>query len=108
MNGIQKGLEKGEPMNDLISRKELLKRTIYNPCHAPYIVEQDVIECPTAEPKVGRWKRLRLGIDNYTYCGECSNCKCKVMYGTYKPFDYCPNCGARMEGELNELNTERD
>lgn len=36
-------------MDDLISRQELLKRTIYNPLHGPYIIAQDVLDCPSAQ-----------------------------------------------------------
>ena len=40
----------------------------------------------------GRW------IDAREYCGDfmCSNCD--ALYGTNK-FNYCPNCGAKMDGE---------
>ena len=40
----------------------------------------------------GRW------IDAREYCGDymCSNCE--ALYGTNK-FNYCPNCGAKMDGE---------
>ena len=43
----------------------------------------------------GRW------IDAREYCGDymCSNCE--ALYGTNK-FNYCPNCGAKMNSELNE------
>ena len=39
----------------------------------------------------GRW------IDAREYCGDymCSNCE--ALYGTNK-FNYCPNCGAKMDG----------
>ena len=39
----------------------------------------------------GRW------IDAREYCGDfmCSNCD--ALYGTNK-FNYCPNCGAKMDG----------
>lgn len=41
----------------------------------------------------GRW------IDAREYCGDymCSNCE--ALYGTNK-FNYCPNCGAKMDSEL--------
>lgn len=41
----------------------------------------------------GRW------IDVREYCGDymCSNCE--TLYGTNK-FNYCPNCGAKMDSEL--------
>ena len=57
--------------------------------------EYDLIDrCPTidAVPVVhGRW------IDVREYCGDymCSNCE--TLYGTNK-FNYCPNCGAKMDG----------
>lgn len=40
----------------------------------------------------GRW------IDAREYCGDymCSNCE--ALYGTNK-FNYCPNCGAKMDLE---------
>ena len=40
----------------------------------------------------GRW------IDAREYCGDymCSNCD--ALYGTNK-FNYCPNCGAKMDSE---------
>ena len=40
----------------------------------------------------GRW------IDAREYCGDymCSNCE--ALYGTNK-FNYCPNCGTKMDGE---------
>lgn len=39
----------------------------------------------------GRW------IDAREYCGDylCSNCE--ALYGTNK-FNYCPKCGAKMDG----------
>ena len=37
-------------MDDLISRQELLNETINNPLHPPYITEQDVLNCPSAQP----------------------------------------------------------
>lgn len=42
----------------------------------------------------GRW------IDAREYCGDymCSNCD--ALYGTNK-FKYCPNCGAKMDGDGN-------
>ena len=53
------------------------------------IVDIHTIE---AEPVVhGKW------IDAREFCGDymCSNCD--ALYGTNK-FNYCPNCGAKMDG----------
>ena len=59
-------------------------------------------DCPTAdvqEVKHGRWE------DNYVgdsieglYCTECGEiCGCE--------FDYCPNCGAKMDEEVQTDET---
>ena len=60
--------------------------------------EAAIIKIPAADVapvRHGRW------IDAREYCGDymCSNCE--ALYGTNK-FNYCPNCGAKMDGELNE------
>lgn len=50
-------------------------------------------EQPTIEPerKTGRWQLVSA--DKYIY--RCDACK-KSTFGIS---DFCPNCGARMEGE---------
>lgn len=45
-------------MDDLISRQELLKRTIYNPLHVLYISSQDVLDCPSAQQWIPCSERL--------------------------------------------------
>ena len=32
----------------------------------------------------------------------CSVCKCGFDMWKHDPHNYCPNCGAKMDGELNE------
>ena len=53
-----------------------------------------------AEPrKHGRWKVLHgvlAGDDIYGDMGECSNCGLHLR--NYE-WDYCPNCGAKMDEE---------
>ena len=56
-------------MNDLISREELLNRTIKNPLHSPYITERDVLDCPSAQPE---WEELLVICDN---CGHAIHVK---------------------------------
>ena len=56
-------------------------------CCAPTVDAVEVVH--------GRW------IDAREYCGDymCSNCD--ALYGTNK-FNYCPNCGAKMEPPKGE------
>lgn len=50
--------------------------------------------CPTAdvqEVKHGKWEKGKCG--NYFVCSECG------QISDFFKYDYCPGCGARMDGE---------
>ena len=52
--------------------------------------------------KHGRWEALFKDCRGYTTSFECSNCKTiSTTAWAMKEceFEYCPNCGARMDGE---------
>ena len=51
---------------------------------------------PSAQPerKTARWEIL---YPNHTYKYHCSECGANYKY----MFDFCPSCGARMDGEAN-------
>lgn len=80
----------------LINADELME--LYDGCDGLSVpiavVQQNIKDATTidAEPvRHGRW------IDAREYCGDymCSNCE--ALYSTNK-FNYCPNCGAKMDG----------
>ena len=49
----------------------------------------------------GYWEKEHddLGIDRGW---KCSHCKGSVYEMTYEPYQYCPHCGAKMDGDGNE------
>lgn len=51
----------------------------------------------TSTHKVGKWKQEYLGC-MYDVCSECGQ---KVTSGHFK-YNYCPNCGIKMEGGNEE------
>lgn len=56
-----------------------------------------------AEPiKHGHWEHGEDVFGMYCQCSECGN----QYYGSYE-FKYCPNCGAKMDEEVNENETYR-
>lgn len=60
-------------------------------------VRRVLLQAPTVDavPVVhGRWV-FDSGVD---YCYKCSECK-SLMPPHYIDNNYCPNCGARMDGE---------
>lgn len=63
-------------------------------------MEDTISDAPAAdvEPvKHGRWI-------NENFCTRCSACGNMTIYDKYSrevESDYCPNCGAKMEGEEN-------
>ena len=61
-----------------------------------------VIEAPPAEPKKGKWIKNNSNIAgpfyHYSVCEwKTYNCDKCGMHGA-RSWKYCPNCGARMEG----------
>lgn len=56
-----------------------------------------VKEAPTIEPMEGEWI-IKIDANNNTY-GRCSICGMKQYAGR---LNFCPNCGAHMEGITDE------
>lgn len=99
-------------MDDLISRQVVIEiiqsmypgilripwmRKDWQKRYEPYIrVENAIRELPSAQPeqKTGRWGKRYISDYRFQYC--CSECGMIQVYG--EP-NYCPNCGARMDGE---------
>ena len=62
---------------------------------------QDVVNIHTieAEPvKHGRWETNSDRPDSLI----CSICKCGFDMWKHDPHNYCPNCGAKMDGERKD------
>lgn len=65
-----------------------------------------VRNCPAAdvEPiRHGRWKDVESAGDmaQCSECGECYDCT-EAMFGLFSQlYHYCPNCGAKMDGDGN-------
>lgn len=90
--------------DDLISRSALLEElndTKY--AWQDYdAVEGALRNIPTIEAEPVRHGRWIDGSENFT-CGnhnaECSVCHCNISWsGCDEDFNYCPNCGAKMDG----------
>ena len=62
-------------------------------------VAQNIDNAPTIDPvKHGRWVHSEYaGIDYY----QCNLCGKSVRHTAE---NYCPNCGARMDGDDNEID----
>lgn len=100
-------------MNDCIERKKAIEliqphvkpQTVYGKGylqaieHATDILE--LIPAADVQPvKRGRWSECYT--DSHHYSGICSVCgKASIRSIKENPLEYCPKCGARMEGEQN-------
>ena len=79
-------------MGDLISRKALIER-YGEPCHS-FIDVIETIPAIDAEPvRHSKWVCRTPGVFS---CGACLG----LALGN-RPTCYCPECGARMDGEDN-------
>ena len=92
-------MEKGEPMNDVISRLSEI-RSDYN-CldekEEPYYrALSEAIQLVSAQPqRTGRWiDHAEEGYVECPFCHSATNCDDNIS-----DLHFCFSCGARMEGE---------
>ena len=74
------------------------KQSTYPYFHMDEIADE-IIKAPTVdavEVVHGRW--ISIGANRYTRISQCSNCCAKYDFMS----NYCPNCGAKMDGERRE------
>lgn len=49
------------------------------------------------ERNVGKWVEVRQAYDLWAY--ECSECGFVIKYESTEEYNYCPHCGAKMDGK---------
>ena len=79
-----------------ISWNETTAPVSWSHAYADFI--DDIEEQPAADVapvRHGRWVNESF----YTYCSVCGNMAIYDKYGQEVESDYCPNCGAKMDGE---------
>jgi hypothetical protein len=92
-----------EPCDDAISREaviEWLENATYEDiCEA---VGTNLDFLPSVTQKSGKWTKMFLTDTRDIYC-QCSECGFihKFIDGHTAQYNFCPNCGARMESEVN-------
>ena len=93
-------------MSDLISREEVIKAVkFYETFCDPYPRVIEALEdLPSVQPRKGKWIEHDDGWTNVYY--ECSVCKEPFVLIDGTPtenlYNFCPNCGCRMEGGDSE------
>ena len=72
----------------------------------PYI-EESITLCPSCMAKLNDWlkgeqeRQAKWIYDHESNSIECDKCRAEYKLSPYErvsDFDYCPNCGAKMEG----------
>ena len=90
------GIQRGDGMDDLISRKESYNLIIGQPPepHYPSWYAEQIKELPPAVPKTGKWIDHRdEGYVECPFCRSATNCD-----GNIDELHYCFSCGAKMDG----------
>lgn len=62
----------------------------------------DSVKSVDAQPvRHGKWKKIRGAIN----CSVCKNSNWSMSFeGLVMDFNYCPNCGAKMDGDKYEID----
>ena len=95
---------------DVLLEKMKTRRNYIGRSSDPVCLVEDAPIVNTVPVKHGRWIGYPecLGYEN-AYCDEhivCSECKevWNIIDNCAETFDYCPHCGAKMDGERRETN----
>ncbi len=98
-------------MSDLIEREYLLNIAKQEEAYG-YVSEHEILNAPTAEPKVGKWIsvssfeafggdeicwEIRGNPTAFHYCSACKEQAYVDEFGNEILSKYCPECGAKME-----------
>ena len=95
-----------EPCEDCISRQAVMGLVEHSErlfsYDKPWILKE-VKELPSVTQKSGKWiEKEGWDGDIYYECSVCSEPFCLIEgTPTYNLYNYCPNCGAKMESEVN-------
>ena len=85
-------------MPEYIEREKVLSKAVpMQGCFSDMISAYDVIMLPAADVapvRHGRWGTHSDRPDSLI----CSVCKCGFDMWKHDPHNYCPNCGAKMDG----------
>ena len=86
-------------MTEYIEREKVLSKAApVAGCFSDMISAYDVIMLPAADVapvRHGRWEEASDG--DGIVCPFCRTDFCTIIYDT-EHFNYCPNCGAKMDG----------
>ena len=88
---------------DDLQRKLLGLADLYNVDYLFFDVVNDEIDnapiVDAVEVVHGRWIKYKLGWDDFALRFKCSACDHRIYERGY---NYCPNCGAKMDGERKD------
>ena len=60
-------------------------------------------DCPTVDAEEvvhGKWEK-RTDVFGFVRCSNCHDCNIYDDWADGKKWNYCPNCGAKMDGDGN-------
>ena len=86
-------------MDDLISRAAAIDAVYYKPSYKMAIEVLKKVPAVDAVPVVHAYWIDCSDYNDGTVCRKCSACNdMQIHYNKYYP-NYCPECGARMDGD---------
>ena len=97
-------VQKQQPCEDAISREEAIRVAEQGQIQGYEWQFKKLCNLPSVTPqrKTGKWIILDECANEGVYCSECHKKVFKLEFSPtmkWQNFEYCPNCGAKMESE---------
>lgn len=64
------------------------------------VTSEETRQTTVEERKTGHWEEFEFEYADREYVGyKCSECDSRCLTTDFEKYNYCPFCGAKMEGE---------
>lgn len=93
---------------EYIEREALLKKMealypLIQSVHLPEAIRKFILEAPAADVvEVRHGRNLKDDTPSLFECSVCNWCSYDTLCGDTEDYNYCPNCGARMDGAADK------
>ena len=95
-------IDREDAKRELLEWAVIIQRPRYLLSEDAMCVLDNIPAADVAPVRHGRWMKKHDAVMYWRQCSECGNIMQRNFYGNEWNSPYCPNCGAKMDGDNND------